>query len=78
MATAIHTLLETSEGLKVTFEAHRDLGPCVTLNGPDGEISLIGEADIDDLVAALLRAKSRNAVLAARMAEASAQLMAAE
>lgn len=71
MATAIHTLLETSEGLKVTFEAHRDLGPCVTLNGPDGEIQLIGYADIDDVIRALEIAKSRNAVLAARMAEAA-------
>jgi len=77
MAPAIHTLLETDEGLKVTFEAHRDLGPCVTLNGHDGEIQLIGYAEIDEVIRALTLAKSRTATLAAR-AEAPAQLIAAE
>lgn len=75
MATT-HTLLETDEGLKVSLEAHRDLGPCVTLNGPDGEIQLIGYADIDDVIRALELAKSRTAVLSARVASASVALMA--
>jgi len=78
MPPAIHTLLETDEGLKVTFEAHRDLGPCVTLNGHDGEIQLIGNAEIDEVIRSLTLAKSRTAVLAARMAEAPALLIAAE
>lgn len=52
-------------GLKITFEADRDLGPCVTLNGQDGEIRLIGEAEIDEVIRALTNAKLRSARVAA-------------
>lgn len=39
---------EADPALAVTamFEAHPKVGPCVTLNGPDGQVELVGELTI--------------------------------
>jgi metal-dependent amidase/aminoacylase/carboxypeptidase family protein len=52
-------------GLMVTAEADRNLGTCVTLNGQDGEISLIGDAEVKEVIRALERALALNARAAA-------------
>ena len=53
-------------GLKITFEADQFLGPCVTINGMDGELKLTGEAEVNEVIRALQTAVRRNAALAVR------------
>ncbi len=38
-----------------TFERHAQVGPCVTLNGPDGQVELVGELTIRAFIVQLER-----------------------
>ena len=40
-------------GLKITFEAHPLVGPCATLNGVEGEVTLTGREEIAEAIRAL-------------------------
>lgn len=53
-------------GLRIAFEADEFLGPCVTINGIEGEVTLTGEAEVREAIRALNTALNRNAALAAR------------
>jgi len=58
-------------GLRIEFEAHRDIGPTLILNGMDGEVAFIGEAAIRELIRAANIALARNAALAAQAMKAA-------
>lgn len=58
-------------GLRITFEADVDLGACVMINGSDGEIRLIGDAEVGEVIRALSTALARNAAMATKTAEAT-------
>jgi hypothetical protein len=62
---------EDGRGLIVSAEAHEAFGPRVVLNGPDGEVELVGEAEVKAVIAALTKALGLNI-------RAVAQVMAAE
>lgn len=60
---------EDGEGLLVTFITDPNVGPIVTLYGPDGEIALLGDAQLRLVAEAIEGARKINAQIAARAAE---------
>lgn len=58
-------------GLRIEFEVHRDIGPTLVVTGMDGEVKLIGEAAIRELIRSANIALSRNAALASQAMKAA-------
>lgn len=54
-----------------TFEAHDQVGPCVTLVGPDGQVELVGELTIRAFISQLEDQLRYMALRATRQAEAA-------
>ena len=64
---------ESDPALSVTatFEAHPQVGPCITLVGPDGQVELVGELTIRAFIAQAERQLGLMARKATREAEAA-------
>ncbi len=53
LACGYDTTPPASDALRIVLEQHPQVGPCVYLYGPDGEVSLIGRAEIAEVYRAL-------------------------